>query len=99
MANFLNVKRQTYSAYERGISTPDAITLDKLANFFDCTIDYLLGRGEKSNSDELFIPKDLKGVQVAFHRGEFEDLTQDEVDALAVLAKTLKEQRKKKEKY
>lgn len=56
----------------------------------------------KSDTDDpspqpLVIPDELKGVKVAFHRGEFEDLTQDEVDALAILAKTLKEQRKKKE--
>nr|DAT08313.1 MAG TPA: helix-turn-helix domain protein [Caudoviricetes sp.] len=42
VASFLNIKRQTYSAYERGISTPDAITLKKLASFFDVSFDDLL---------------------------------------------------------
>ncbi len=42
VAKFLNVKRQTYGAYERGVSTPDAITLNKLANFFSVTTDHLL---------------------------------------------------------
>lgn len=42
MANILNVKRQTYSAYERGVSIPDAGTLKILADFFHVTTDYLL---------------------------------------------------------
>jgi transcriptional regulator with XRE-family HTH domain len=47
IAALLNVKRQTYSAYERGISMPDANTLVILANYFDVSVDYLLGREEK----------------------------------------------------
>lgn len=39
VANFLDVKRQTYSAYERAVSVPDSLTLKKLADFFDVTID------------------------------------------------------------
>jgi len=40
------------------------------------------------------VPQILKGVPVAFHRGEFEDLTQEEVDALARIAAELKALRK-----
>jgi len=42
VANFLNVKRQTYSAYERGVSIPDAMTLNKLSNFFEVKVGFLL---------------------------------------------------------
>jgi len=42
VANHLNVKRQTYGAYERGISTPDAITLNELAKYFDTNTDWLM---------------------------------------------------------
>lgn len=34
VAEFLGIKRQTYSAYERGVSTPDANTIAKLAKLF-----------------------------------------------------------------
>ena len=40
----LNMIRQTYGAYERGISIPDALTLSALASLFDVTTDYLLER-------------------------------------------------------
>ncbi len=42
VANFLKVKRQTYSAYERNKSLPDANTLCLLATYFAVTADYLL---------------------------------------------------------
>lgn len=37
---FLGVKRQTYSAYERGVSVPDSLTLKKLADYFGVSTDY-----------------------------------------------------------
>ena len=34
VADFLGIRRQTYSAYERGVSTPDANTIATLARLF-----------------------------------------------------------------
>lgn len=42
VANYLKIKRQTYSAYERNKSLPDANTLCLLATYFAVTADYLL---------------------------------------------------------
>lgn len=44
----LSVDRSTYSNYERGITEPDIKTLIKLADIFNVTVDFLLGRGEES---------------------------------------------------
>ena len=46
LADVLGVKRQTYSAYERDLSVPDANTLLKIAEYFDVSLDYLLERTE-----------------------------------------------------
>ncbi len=40
VARFLDVKRQTYSAYERGVSVPDSLTLKKLADFFEVSTEF-----------------------------------------------------------
>ena len=40
VAGFLDVKRQTYSAYERGVSVPDSHTLKKLADYFGVSVNY-----------------------------------------------------------
>lgn len=41
---FLNVSAQAVSKWENGDSLPDISLLTELANVFDCTTDYLLGR-------------------------------------------------------
>ena len=42
MAELLNIKRQTYSAYERGVSLPDVTSLLKMAEFFCVSVDEIL---------------------------------------------------------
>ena len=50
VSQFLGVKRQTYSAYERGVSTPDSITLKKLADYFDVSIEVFFHDPEQDDS-------------------------------------------------
>ena len=48
MASLLNLSVGTISNYENGVHSPDLNTLCRLADFFDVTADYLLGRkGDK----------------------------------------------------
>ena len=47
IAKFLNVSIATYSRYESGEIEMTSSTLDKLAEFFETSIDYLLGRTDK----------------------------------------------------
>ncbi len=44
LANILNVSRNTVSRYEIGNREPDYDTLNQLAELFEVSIDYLLGR-------------------------------------------------------
>ncbi len=44
IAKNLGITQRTYSNYESGNRQPDQITLIKIADYFDVTIDYLLGR-------------------------------------------------------
>ncbi|SNS28104.1 DNA-binding transcriptional regulator, XRE-family HTH domain [Anaerovirgula multivorans] len=44
VAQAIGVDRSTYSKYETGDSEPDFETVRKLADFFNVSIDYLLGR-------------------------------------------------------
>lgn len=46
LADYLGVTRPAYTAYERGTRHPDYDTLQKIANYYDVTTDYLLGRTE-----------------------------------------------------
>jgi transcriptional regulator with XRE-family HTH domain len=54
MADFLCIKHQTYSAYERQISLPDINIIYKLSDYFGVSVDYLLGKSDnkKTNNEE-----------------------------------------------
>jgi len=50
VADKLNVARTSYTAYENGTKQPTLETLINIADFFDVSIDYLLGRNEQKNA-------------------------------------------------
>lgn len=46
LAQIFGVSRQVYANHENGINEPPLEMLVKMANFFECSIDYLLGRSD-----------------------------------------------------
>ena len=50
LAEKLNISPGAIGMYEQGRRTPEVDILVKMANLFDCTVDYLLGRTD--NKDE-----------------------------------------------
>ena len=93
LAEKLGVSQQTISKYERGTREPDNETLAKLAEIFDCSIDYLLGKTDIRNPYKDFIEKAkeqygprgkkqaeelLQTIQSLFDGGELPDEDKDE---------------------
>ena len=52
LGDILNVSKQTVSNWENGNRTPDTTTLEKLAQLFHVSVDYILGR-EKTDMERL----------------------------------------------
>lgn len=52
LAEKFNLSESTISLYERGLHEPEFDTLKKFADYFDVTIDYLLGKSETMNRPE-----------------------------------------------
>lgn len=50
LAEAVKIPNSTLNRYETGIRVPDYDTLIMIADFFDVTTDYLLGRTEKRSS-------------------------------------------------
>jgi len=46
VAGKLNITYQSYQAYELGIAVPSLQNFIKLADFYDVSLDYLIGRTE-----------------------------------------------------
>lgn len=53
IATLLNIKRQTYSSYERNISLPDINVISLLADYYRTSTDYLLGRTKIKQPPEI----------------------------------------------
>lgn len=52
LAQKFNITSQTISQYERGIRTPDFTLLNSIADYFNVSVDYLLGRTDIRNFEE-----------------------------------------------
>ena len=50
VANLIGLDRSTYAYYESGKTEPSLRTLIILADFYDVTLDYLIGRNPPKNS-------------------------------------------------
>ena len=80
LANFLGVVRSTICQYEKGNRMPDSNILGKLADYFNVSVDYLLGRDTvPEEKPQIHIPEQYKDVLVSFEGGA-DDLTQEDVD-------------------
>lgn len=50
LARILNVTKQTISNWEKGVRIPDAHTLLRLSDLFNCSVDYLLGKTDNKHN-------------------------------------------------
>ena len=74
-----NVTKVAISNWESDRRFPDQETLLKIADFFDVSIDYLLGRSDKRKETK----KEINATTVAAHRlGDIEGLPDEAIDQL-----------------
>ncbi|MGG2065662.1 helix-turn-helix domain-containing protein [Bacillus sp. S14(2024)] len=61
-ADRLGIAKSTYAGYENGYRLPSLQSLSKIADLFDTSVDYIIGRTENShqNKDIIDITKLLK---------------------------------------
>jgi len=79
LASKLNMSQSTIALYETGDRKPDPDTINKIADFFDVSTDYLLGRSDDPNpnkEEEVDIKKILEQKKKAHWDGR--ELTEEE---------------------
>ncbi|MRI65109.1 helix-turn-helix domain-containing protein [Gracilibacillus thailandensis] len=80
VADKLGIKQNTLSGYENGTRSPDNELLKDIADFYNVTLDYLLGRSddptltEKENKDFLEIKKLIDKMEREGKHNELEQL-------------------------
>lgn len=93
IAKYLNVTVQTISNYETEKRDMTPNTILKLAEYFNVSTDYLLGKSDVRN------PEELKNVQFANHGGlNTEGLGEEELKELQRQIDFIKKMKNKKEK-
>lgn len=93
VAAFLGCARTTYTQYETGVSEPDINTINKLADYFDVSSDFLLGRSESTIKSDIS-DADIK-VALFGGSGEVTDEMWDEVKKFAEFVKQKEKEKSK----
>lgn len=78
LAKAVSVSQATLSGYETGKYEPDFDTLKRIAEYFDVSIDYLLG-GKLDSRDNVSATED--DIKAAFWGGD-KDLSAEDMDAM-----------------
>lgn len=68
LSNVIGVTQQSINKYENHSVEPDIATLIKIADFFETTIDYLVGRTEKSEKSPDAITREEKTMIYNFRK-------------------------------
>lgn len=72
IADKLNLTASAYGFYEQGKNIPSSKTLSEIADIYDVTTDYLLGRSSNpklSRKNELDIQRNLEEMRENFSKG------------------------------
>jgi len=82
LAKRVEISRAALSHYEKDRREPDLETIEKIADYFDVTTDYLIGRTDDSHPDILI--KDKEGN---IHGAEVKSSTYDSLSEINKLVK------------
>ena len=94
VAHCLGITVSAYGNYELGQRNPSYEILCKMADYFNVTVDYLLGH-DNSPTSKIQIPDEYKDLPIAFYEGA-KGLTQEDIDAVIKFMEFLKIQNKSK---
>ncbi len=91
VAEKLNIKPRTYLSYENNEREPNSEMLIALANFFDVSIDYLIGRTD--NPQRIEYKRESSNKEHSTLLEEINDLSEDEKQDVIEYIKFKKTQR------
>lgn len=103
VASKIGVNNSTLSGYESGYREPDGETLSRLADFYEVTTDYLLGRSDNyrlsGNTETLIKDIDLglsiEEIMEKYNlKFEGDPLIKEDVEKIITVVKTLMSMRK-----
>ncbi|WP_338749864.1 helix-turn-helix transcriptional regulator [Bacillus sp. FJAT-52991] len=98
MADLLGITRQGYGKYESAQSEPDNETLQKIADYFDVTTDYLLGRSDNPTTqtdDEKEMLEFFANPELNLFFKEMKESPEEQLEELREIWEIIKKRNKK----
>ena len=92
IAQLLGITQQAYANYERGARQADYDTLNKLADIFGVSVDYLLGRTDDMDQNPGEENISFDDFTYAMYN-ESKELTEEDKQALLGMARLLKKKK------
>jgi len=90
-----DIKEATISRYEHGRREPNLDTLLKLSDYFGCSVDYLLGRTDYKNIEEIIEdPEKINKIEIiynAYDKFKNQNINIDELKKVIVVLEKLEE--------
>lgn len=90
LAAAVGVSQQSINKYENHNIEPDTKTLMKLADFFETSVDYLIGHTDIDHTIEAVSPYDLNQDEIELI-DNYRSLSKNQRDLLSMIAKRLVE--------
>ena len=97
-ANKFGIAQSTVGNWEAGKRQPDFATLQKLADFFGVSTDYLLGRTDEAENKKTPVGKTEvsdEDIKFALFGDASDEITDDDFEDVKRYAQFLKEKKKK----
>ena len=93
IAKLINKSERTVGFYETGERDMNTETLAILANFFNVSIDYLLGKSDIRNPEKA----DLDKLQIGLSAKDYSNITDEQIKQIEDFAKFVLKDNKKKD--
>lgn len=96
LAEKLNVSPSTIAMYETNKRQPNYEILLKLSDIFNCTLDYLMCKTDKKNSDDMVFDPDL--IKIGLSSKDYNPPTEKQRKQIEEFAKFVLQDNKKNKK-
>lgn len=97
LGEIIGISPSTVGMYERDQRFPDKDILSKIADYFEVSVDYLLGRTDERNIKKEKPRLDPSIKTIAAHRiGDIEDLDDDAIEKINEYIEFIRMQQNKK---
>ena len=96
IAELLNITASAYGYYEQGKRIPDSDTINLLSDYFNVSLDYLMGKTNIRQSADNIINSNSTEYTIALHSDtDYDELPQDAKDEINNFIEYVKQKYKK----